>query len=81
MKNVTIVVSKLRLAMVALLLGSLVLLSLYLPKNEQSNKMIVEFNDADECEILLWNDDKLVARLYTGDESVCKFYLIKNSSR
>ena len=49
--------------------------------NYLSNKMIVEFNDADECEILLWNDDKLVARLYTGDESVCKFYLIKNSSR
>ena len=81
MKNVTIVVSKLRLAIVAFLLVALVLLNLYLPKNEQSDKMIVEYNDIDKCEVLLWDGDKLVARLYSKKDPDCKFYLIKNSSR
>jgi len=81
MKNVTIVVSRLRLAIVAILLGTIIFLSLYLPKNEESSKMIVELNDKDKCELLLWNDDKLVARLYSEDAERCKFYLIKNSSR
>tara|TARA_R100001594_G_scaffold135085_1_gene176596 strand:+ start:4027 stop:4272 length:246 start_codon:yes stop_codon:yes gene_type:complete len=81
MKNVTIVVSRLRLTIVAIMLGAIIFLSLYLPKNEESNKMIVELNDKDKCELLLWNDDKLVARLYSEDTEKCKFYLIKNSSR
>jgi len=80
MKSITIVVSKLRLALVMILLGGLVLLNLYLPKNERSNKMIVEYNDKDKCELLLWNDDKLVARLYSEGKEECRFYLVKNSS-
>ena len=81
MKQVTIVVSRIRLAVVCLLLGSVILLSLLLPKDEESNKMIVEFNDGDRCELLVWNDDDLVARLYSDGTEGCKFYLIKNSSR
>ena len=81
MKKITIVVSKVRLAVVCLLLGSVILLSLLLPKNEESDKMIIEFNDGEKCELLLWNDDDLVARLYSEDASECRFYLIKNSSR
>lgn len=81
MKSVTIVVSKLRLAIVAILLGAAIVLSLYLPKNEESDKMIVEYNDTDTCEVLLWDGDKLIARLYSSKDQECKFYLIKNSSR
>ena len=80
MKNITIVVSKFRLAMVAILVIGLVLLNLYLPKNERSDRMIVEYNNDGKCELLLWNDDKLIARLYSSDKEDCKLYLIKNSS-
>jgi len=80
MKQITIVVSRLRLVVVCLLLGFIILVSLFTPKNEESEKMIVEYNDTDTCEILLWNDDRLVARLYSNDYKDCKFYLIKNSS-
>ena len=81
MKKLTIVVSKIRLALVVLLLGAIVLLSLFLPKNEESDRMIIEYNDGENCEVLLWNDDELVARLYSSSKEECKFYLIKNSSR
>ena len=81
MKDVTFVVSKIRLAMLAIVLSVTIFLSLYSPKNEESNKMIVEFNSGAKCELLLWNDDELVARLYSKDSEKCKFYLIKNFSR
>ena len=81
MKKITIVVSKIRLAVVCLLLGSIVLTSLFMPKNEESDKMIVEYNNDGTCEVILWDDDKLVARLYSKDTNDCKFYLIKNSSQ
>ena len=81
MKKITIAVSKIRLAVVCLLLGSIVLTSLFMPKNEESDKMIVEYNNDGVCEVLLWDDDKLVARLYSEDTDDCKFYLIKNSSQ
>ena len=80
MKKITIVVSRLRVIVVCILLGSVILASLLMPKNEESEKMIVEYSDNGVCEILLWNDDKLVARLYSEDYEDCKFYLIKNSS-
>ncbi len=80
MKKITIVVSRLRLIMVCFLLGAVILTSLLLPKNEESEKMIIEYNSGSPCEVLLWNDDKLVARLYSEDSEECKFYLIKNSS-
>lgn len=81
MKKITIVVSKIRLTVVCLLLGSIVLTSLFMPKNEESDKMIVEYNNDGTCEVILWDDDKLVARLYSKDTNDCKFYLIKNSSQ
>lgn len=79
MKNITIVVSRLRLTIVTFFLVATVLLSLSTPKNEKSEKMIVEFNNRDSCEILLWNGEDLVARLHSDKVSECKFYLIKNS--
>ena len=81
MKQVTIVVSRLRLIVVCLLLGFIILISLFTPKNEESERMIIEYNENGVCEILLWNDDRLVARLYSSDYKDCKFYLIKNSSQ
>ena len=81
MKEVTIVISRLRLIIVCVLLIGALVLNFLTPKNVESNKMIVEYGDGETCEVLLWNDDELVARLYSVDGEQCKFYLIKNSSR
>jgi nitrogen fixation protein len=80
MKGKIFVGTKTKVLITTFLILVIVFLSFYLPKNERSDKMIVEFNDTNKCEVLLWNGEKLVARLYADDAQACKLYLIKNSS-
>ncbi len=81
MKSGYFVVSKIRLLIVAILVLISFLSIHNLPKNQESDKMIVEYNNNNNCEVLLWNGDELVARLYSNNKEKCKFYLIKNPSR
>ncbi len=81
MGDIHFVISKVRLVIVTMLIV-VAFISIYnLPKNQESNKMIIEYNDKNACEVLMWNGDELVARLYSDNKQECKFYLLKNSSR
>mgnify|MGYP003985548887 CR=1 FL=1 len=78
MKDKVFVVSKMRVMLLAVVMLAFTVVNFWTPKNELAEKMIVEFNDKETCEVLLWNGEELVARLYLNDKQSCKFYLIKN---
>jgi len=67
---------KLAILLVIILIG--ICLSVYLPRIEQAEQIVIEINKK-TCEASLLNKDRLIAKLKTFPKGECKIYFISKN--